>query len=74
MSHEKSPGQRSIDWAKNIETTLTAPGNVGTTYNRFYEYSFLNQKYLLMQGVHEPVAAYKRWRAIGRQGFCQNSE
>lgn len=63
MSHEA----RTLDWAKIIETALTAPGHVGNTYNRFYEYSFLNQMYLLMQGVHEPVATYKRWRAIGRQ-------
>jgi len=60
MSHEKSPDQRAIDWAKIIDTALTAPGNVGTTYSRFYEYSFLNQMYLLMQGVQEPVATYKR--------------
>jgi len=67
MSHEKSPDQRTIDWSKIIDTALTAPGNVGTTYSRFYEYSFLNQMYLLMQGVYEPVATYPRWKAIGRQ-------
>jgi hypothetical protein len=62
MSHDK----RVIDWPQIIETALTAPGNVGNTYNRFYEYSFLNQMYLLMQGVHEPVATWARWKAIGR--------
>jgi len=67
MSHEISADQRTIDWSKIIETALTAPGNVGTTYSRFYEYSFLNQMYLLMQGVYEPVATYPRWKAIGRQ-------
>src|SRR5438270_12160553 len=67
MSYEKSPEQRTIDWAKIIETALTTPGNVGNTYNRFYQYSFLNQIYLRMQGVYEPVATYKRWQAIGRQ-------
>jgi hypothetical protein len=66
MSHEAAPQERTIDWAKIIETALTAPSNVGTTYNRFYEYSFLNQMYLLMQGVHEPVATWARWKAIGR--------
>lgn len=58
---------RDIDWGQLIETALTAPGNVGNTYSRFYEYSFLNQMYLLMQGVREPVATYRRWQAIGRQ-------
>jgi hypothetical protein len=67
MSYEKSSDQRTLDWAEIIESALTAPGNVGNTYNRFYEYSFLNQIYLRMQGVTEPVATYKRWQAIGRQ-------
>jgi hypothetical protein len=66
MSHEKTPQQRAIDWRKIIETALTAPGHIGNTYNRFYEYSFLNQMYLLMQGVHEPVATWALWKAIGR--------
>src|SRR5438876_320120 len=67
MPYEQSPDQRTIDWAEIIEAALTTPGNIGTTYNRFYEYSFLNQIYLRMQGVAEPVATYKRWQAIGRQ-------
>jgi hypothetical protein len=66
MPHNTAPEQRTLDWAKIIETALTAPGNIGNTYNRFYEYSFLNQMYLLMQGVHEPVATWARWKAIGR--------
>jgi hypothetical protein len=63
---EKSLQPREIDWGKIIETALTAPGNVGNVYNRFYEYSFLNQMFLRMQGVYEPVATLKRWNAIGR--------
>jgi hypothetical protein len=66
MPHETASEQRAIDWAKIIETALTAPGNIGNTYNRFYEYSFLNQMYLHMQGVHEPVATWARWKAMGR--------
>src|SRR5262249_34925788 len=66
MSHETTSQKRAIDWAKIIETALTAPGNVGNTYSRFYEYSFLNQMYLHMQGVHEPVATWARWKAMGR--------
>lgn len=58
---------RELDWTQLIETALTAPGNVGNVYNRFYDYSFLNQMLLRMQGVHEPVATYKRWQSVGRQ-------
>ncbi len=39
---------------------------MGNTYDRFYNYSYLNQIYLRMQGVQEPVATLKRWNAIGR--------
>jgi len=63
---EKGSQPREIDWAKIIETALTAPGDVGNVYNRFYSYSFLNQMYLRMQGVAEPVATMKRWNALGR--------
>lgn len=56
-----------FDWYRLIETALTAEGNVGSTYNRFYEYSFTNQIYLRMQGVREPVATYERWKRLGRQ-------
>ncbi len=56
-----------LDWPALLETALTMPGNVGNTYSRFYEYSFLNQCLLAMQGVREPVATYKRWQSIGRQ-------
>ena len=30
---EQGPQPREIDWAKIIETALTAPGNVGNVYN-----------------------------------------
>jgi hypothetical protein len=49
MPYEQSPEQRAINWAKIIETALTAPGTVGNVYNCFYSYSFLNQMYLRMQ-------------------------
>lgn len=58
---------QEVDWPALIEVALTAPGNVGNTYNRFYNYSFMNQMLLLMQGVNEPVATYKRWTDLGRQ-------
>jgi hypothetical protein len=64
---EGSYQHREVDWQALIETALTAPGSIGSTYNRFYTYSFLNQILLLMQGVQEPVATYQRWKDIGRQ-------
>jgi antirestriction protein ArdC len=59
--------QRELDWTKMIEVALTLPGSTGDTYCRFYEYSFLNQILLAMQGVREPVATYKAWQSLGRQ-------
>jgi hypothetical protein len=58
--------QAKLDWNKLLEEALTAPGNLTGVYDRFYSYSFLNQIYLRMQGIHEPVATYKRRQAIGR--------
>lgn len=63
-----SEAERSLDWNRLIETALTVPGHMGNQYNRFYEYSFVNQLLLMMQGVEpQPVATYKRWAAMGRQ-------
>jgi antirestriction protein ArdC len=59
--------ETKLDWQQLIDQALTMPGNVGETYNRFYRYSYLNQLYLAMQGVREPVATYKRWQDLGRQ-------
>ncbi|MBV9487125.1 MAG: hypothetical protein JO246_13830 [Frankiaceae bacterium] len=58
---------RELDWQRLIEVALDLPGSVGNVYNRFYDYSFLNQMFLRMQGVAEPVATYKRWQSLGRQ-------
>jgi antirestriction protein ArdC len=60
-------GATAIDWRATLTEALNAPGSLGTTYTRFYGYSFLNQIRLLMQGVAEPVATYNRWRELGRQ-------
>jgi antirestriction protein ArdC len=57
----------TIDWRATLTEALNAPGALGSTYTRFYSYSFLNQIRLLMQGVAEPVATYNRWRELGRQ-------
>lgn len=56
-----------IDWRATFVEALNAPGSLGNTYNRFYNYSFLNQIRLMMQGVLEPVATYKVWLGLGRQ-------
>ena len=63
-----TPEARDLDWNALLQTAITAPGGVGNTYNRLYDYSFLNQMLLLMQGVEpQPVATYKRWQSLGRQ-------
>jgi antirestriction protein ArdC len=57
----------SIDWRATLTEALDAPGSLGNTYTRFYNYSFLNQIRLMMQGTREPVATYNRWVELGRQ-------
>lgn len=63
----KAPTVAEIDWTATFTAALNSPGALGNTYNRFYNYSFLNQIRLLMQGVNEPVATYRRWLELGRQ-------
>jgi hypothetical protein len=67
MKPDRSPERRELDWEALIETALTAPGNLGSCYSRFHQYSFLNNLLLLMQGVEGPIATYDRWRSVGRQ-------
>jgi N-terminal domain of anti-restriction factor ArdC len=57
----------TVDWRATLDEALNAPGALGDTYSRFYNYSFLNQVRLMMQGVFEPVATYNRWQELGRQ-------
>jgi antirestriction protein ArdC len=57
----------NIDWRATLTEALNAPGALGNTYTRFYNYSFLNQIRLMMQGMFEPVATYNRWQELGRQ-------
>lgn len=66
-TQSNNSGKAEIDWAAMLSEALNAPGSLGNTYCRFYNYSFLNQIRLLMQGVHEPVATYKRWGELGFQ-------
>jgi N-terminal domain of anti-restriction factor ArdC len=59
--------ETKLDWPKLLDEALTAPGNLGDTYSRFYDYSLTNTLLFRMQGLHEPVAAYARWKQLGRQ-------
>ena len=56
-----------IDWKATLIAALNSPGALGNTFTRFYNYSFLNQIRLMMQGVNEPVATYRRWSELGFQ-------
>jgi len=58
---------KEVEWAALLETALTMPGSIGSTYNRFRTYSFGNQVALFMQGATGPVAPYKKWSELGRQ-------
>lgn len=58
---------KRLDWKRLLEEALTTPGNLGTTYARFWDYSITNLLLFRMQGIHEPVASASRWRAIGRR-------
>jgi antirestriction protein ArdC len=70
-SRKAGPAKESslaeIDWAATLVEALEAPGAMGRTYTRFYNYSFLNQIRLMMQGLFEPVATFKRWQELGYQ-------
>lgn len=63
MSNEAT----QLDWPHLLNEALTVPGRLSDTYCRFYNYSYLNQVLLMMQGAREPVATYKRWQGMGRQ-------
>jgi hypothetical protein len=67
LSPEQGELVRQLRWAELLNDALTMPGSLGITYNRFYNYSFLNIILLYLQGVNEPVATYKRWQEMGRQ-------
>lgn len=58
---------QKIEWSKLMNEALTVEGSIAGTYNRFYNYSYMNQILLMMQGVREPVATYKKWIELDRQ-------
>jgi len=71
ISTERRPAElgdaNHLEWDRLLEQAMTMPGALGATYSRFYQYSFMNQIALFMQGVTGPVATYKRWQDMDRQ-------
>ncbi|BCI84420.1 hypothetical protein MTY66_60450 (plasmid) [Mycolicibacterium sp. TY66] len=55
-----------VNWPALLTEALTLPGQMGTTYCRFYSYSLLNQILLMMQGITEPCAPFSVWTKLGR--------
>lgn len=58
---------QKLDYKQLIDQALTMQGSTSNTYNRFYNYSYMNRVLLYFQGVNEPVATYKKWQELGRQ-------
>lgn len=56
-----------LNWNELLTQAINNPGSTSNTYNRFYNYSFVNRMHLMFQGVKEPVATYKKWLELGRQ-------
>jgi hypothetical protein len=57
-----------VDMRMLITEALKAPGQMSKTYSRFYDYSFMNQLWLFVQGVQEPCGPYGFWKTkLGRQ-------
>jgi hypothetical protein len=55
-----------LDWPRLLDEALTAPGDLGSTYSRFHDYSLTNMMLFRMQGLFEPVAPFSRWKSLGR--------
>lgn len=68
---ERQPEQLEINgkplkWYELLETALTVEGSLGDTYSRFHDYSMGNMILLMMQGVREPVAGFRKWQSLNR--------
>lgn len=62
------PEMTEVDMRMLIQEALKAPGQMSNTYSRFYDYSFTNMLWLMLQGVAEPVGPYGFWKSrMGRQ-------
>lgn len=62
-----SQPSKKLEWNRLLKEALNTPGSITGVYDRFYPYSYTNCILLMMQGVREPVATYKRWQSLGRQ-------
>ena len=58
---------KKYSYSELIDQALNMKGSTSNTYNRFYNYSYMNRVLLYLQGVSEPVATYKKWQELGRQ-------
>lgn len=58
--------RQKIEWHRLLDEALTAPGSLTGVYDRFHDYSITNMLLFRMQGIHEPVASFSRWKALGR--------
>jgi len=59
-------GRRNVEWSALLDEALTAPGSLTGVYDRFHDYSITNMLLFRMQGIHEPVASFSRWKSLGR--------
>lgn len=55
-----------LDWQRLLEEALTVEGSIPGVYDRFHDYSLANVTFFHAQGIHEPVASFSRWKALGR--------
>src|SRR5579859_3724924 len=58
--------ETKVDWPKLLDEALTTPGNLTGVYDRFHDYSLTNMLLFRIQGIHEPVASFSRWKSLGR--------
>jgi hypothetical protein len=65
MADETLHRLHRLDCEPLLDAALTFPGSTQGNYDRLYPYSFLNRIFLRIQCVHEPVAIYVHWKALG---------
>jgi hypothetical protein len=58
--------RQQLDWQRLLNEALTTPGNMTGVYDRYHDYSLTNMLLFHLQGIHEPVASFSRWKSLGR--------
>lgn len=63
--------KRKIEWAELLKDAIETPGRVAECYSRFWNYSVLNQMFVMtqcaMRGITPgPLNTYKGWLRLGR--------